>query len=415
MTNPASPRRPLDNGTSPRRLFALAAALFGALLLAAQTVSLRGYIGSDFKIFHWTARRFAQDPAQLYHDASLLSLQGYLHPPPSIVFFLPLNRVSLESGFALFSLLMLASAALASYLWLRLLARDGLARPTPAVAAATLILMLASGSVFSARAGQIDPLILLLCVSAVALMARTPLLAGMLIGIGAWIKIYPLLLLIHILFLPRSIWPRALLGIALAGALGLSCALLLMPEELIWRYFSVFLPTLSGRTIINIYNQSLSAIALRLTLPIQEGMTTFNTYPVPTVLGWSIRAAVVAGLLITSTMARQGQDALYRVALILAAIPLVAPLGWGHAFVYALPLASLVLLKACLHSGAMLCLAGFAYCLLLPTAHHRFPYLQGLPEAVFHVLFARYAIATLIFCGMAVWFLRREQRARTPT
>jgi hypothetical protein len=65
-----------------------------------------------------------------------------------------------------------------------------------------------------------------------------------------------------------------------------------------------------------------------------------------------------------------------------------------------------------MHSGAVLCLAGFAYCLPLPSAHHSFSYLQRLPEAVFQVLFARYAIATPIFCGMAVGFLRREPRAR---
>lgn len=389
--------------------FPLSAILFGASVLVLQTISLNGYIGSDYKIFYWAAERFSENPNNLYQDSSMLSLQGYLYPPPSIIVFMPLRWLGMESGFAVFSFLVFVSTLIALCLWLWILAKDGIVKPSLQVAVATLCLMMTTGSVFSARAGQIDPLILLLCIGSVVLMVKKPLLSGVLIGIGAWIKIYPILLLLHVFLMPKPVWQRVLIGIFVTVIGGAWIAILLMPDDLIWRYFSVILPSLSGRTIVNIYNQSLSAISLRLALPLQESMTTFNAYPVPVSINYLIKASVASLLLIALRMVRQHRGQFYLVALILAAIPLIAPLGWGHTFVYILPLASLVFLKAYLHSGTAFFVAVLAYCLILPTAHHNFSYLEGAPVFVFQALFARYAIATIIFASMGFYFLRREK------
>jgi alpha-1,2-mannosyltransferase len=403
---------PPDFVIKPRLLQVLAwlAIAFAVLLFVLQGLSLQNHISSDFKIYYWAAKHFVDNPMLLYQESSRLTLSGYLYPPPSIFLFLPLQLVSLEIGFQLFSPLILLSALIALLLWLRLLVKADLAPSNLLLMAAILSLAIVSGSVFSGRAGQIDAFVLLLCVIAVALAESMPLLAGAIISVGAWIKIYPALLIFYAM--TQASFRRFLCGFLVAGITipGLACTVI--PIDLMFKYFLDILPSLSGRTIINIDNQSLQAIGVRAMIPLSEAINSFAAYPVPSLLRWGGNVMALSMILLTACLVRRRKSKnlnLYIAAVIMAMIPLMAPLGWGHTYIYVLPLFCLMVSRAASHSLPSLLVALFVYLAFVFPSHHNFQYLQGMPDFFLELLFARYAIATIVLCILSWRFILSEK------
>ncbi|CAL93002.1 glycosyltransferase family 87 protein [Azoarcus olearius] len=393
------------------RVGAGGAILFALVVFGLQTLSLQGYVGSDYKIFHWAATRFLADPAALYDAGSAASLQGYLYPPPSIAFFLPLALGSVEAVFPVFSWLAFLAAGLALAVWMRYLQRAALAPASPLLRTALLTMMLVTAPVFHARGGQVDSFVLLLCVGAVVLLAAHPRLAGALAAVGAAVKIYPALLVVFAA--ARRDGRAAFLAgmVTMALVLGLA-TLVWMPISVTQDYLAL-LPQLSARTIINIYNQSAQAIGMRLTVPLEEARTQFSAYPVPGWARFATQFGLVAVIGFSIWLARRRADRAYLAGLVLATIPLAAPLGWGHAYVYVLPLFCLVLGVAIERRQPVALVAlALAYVALLVPGYHRFPYLGGAPDALLHVLFARNALAAAAIIGVAWCQLARVPDAR---
>jgi alpha-1,2-mannosyltransferase len=393
----------------------LAGILLGLAVLLVQSRGLIGYRGSDFIIFHEAVRRTLTDPATLYRDAdgAALSLQGFLYAPPSIALLLPFGIGDQARGFLLLSWSALAAAMLAIGLWLRALGREKVIRPGFLVTPMLILLAAATGPVASCRMGQVDTLILLIIVAGAVLARRGhPVIGGAVLAFGAWVKIYPVLILLPLLFDRRLRRPVSI-GFA-GGALAiLLLAALIFPMS-VWVTYAHMLPRMAERTIINIYNQSITADMLRLSLPHSLALETYAAVPVPAPLRLGIAAA---GLALIAAMqwrvARTGASPLIVLAVAMAVISLVAPLGWGHSYAYVLPLLVMVAAQAIARRAAIwLAAIALAWAALLIPAYHRFAMAEAAPW-LWTLVYSRYAIATLVLLGAAWHFATRATvRAR---
>ena len=108
----------------------------------------------------------------------------------------------------------------------------------------------------------------------------------------------------------------------------------------------------------------------------------------------------VAGLVIIGAMQwrvqRTGGSPLIVAAVAMAVVSLISPLGWGHSYAYVLPLFVMVASQAfAARHLAWLAAIGAAYVAILIPAHHQFSIAQASP-ALWHLLYSRYALATLV-------------------
>lgn len=394
----------------------------GLFLIFYKTDILAGHRSSDFVIFHNAIQRAMADPATLYLDGgsdvgeTARSLQGFLYPPPSYFFLYPFGSPSLDTGFALLSVGALVAALLALATWLFLLRRDDNLGLPWLSSVALIVLAAATGPVFSNRFGQIDTLILLLCVLGIALArSRHPFWGGAVLAAGGWIKVYPGLLMLPLLF-DREARSRLLAGFACGAAVFAGAAALVFPVSL-WRVFFVdMLPLMSERTIVNIYNQSLLAIGMRLHIDPVVARTTYDSIVVAPVLRLLVLAAGLGTIIAVSLMARaRGTGRMLVPAIALAVISLIAPLGWGHSYAYVLPLLISIAVLALVRRQAVLALiAAACWALLVLPAHSQPTLINDGPFALWWLFHARYAIAAVVLIAVGCWLVAANRQPITP-
>ncbi len=384
--------------------------------------SLHGYIGSDFRVFRAAAQRLLRDPATLYAEpwathpnAQAEALVGFLYPPPSALLFVPLACGSEAAAFFWFGVAIIGAAAAALTLWGRQIARDGICLPgLPMFSLGALVFV--AGPIAENALGQVNSFVLLDCIAAtICLRNYRPLAGGALIALGAWVKIYPALLLIDLLRQPQR--RRALGGFTVVAFALPLLSLLALPLALFVQYFGVLLPGMAGRTIINIDNQSLLALIARSGVTLHEATDTYRAVAVAA--SWRV-AVIVAAAASFFAICWRTRDSLTQAAWLMALIPLIAPLGWGHSYAYAMPLWMLVAARAWdAQKWRMLVLTMIVLVALIPGGYRRLPFGPDTPVLIWMTGYARYPIAVLVTMALA-WFSaaapRPEQSApaRTP-
>jgi alpha-1,2-mannosyltransferase len=380
-------------------------------LFVYQTLNLRGYVSSDFHIFYDAAARSVADFSAIYKDGwkadvqkDVATLQGFLYPPPSVLAFVPLVIWDKPEAFAVFSGLAFLAAVVSIWIWLGLLARNRVATPGRTEIATQMLLALVTAPVYLNRGGQVGTFILLFCVLGVALgNGRWGWIGGLLLALGGWIKIYPGLLLLAMPL--RNDWRKAAIGFVAAAIAIPLLSLIVIPFDMYQQYFSVLLPAMSGRAIINIDNQSLAAIWLRLQDTGLDPQTSFTALPVPGLFTACCAAGAGAMIAAFAWLTRAAEASFLPVsAVIMSLIGPIAPLGWGHSYAFMLPLLVMVLAIAWQRSAYPALLgAMFAWALIVVPSHTRLPE-NLLPQIVEQVFYARYPIAVAIMLA-ALWTL----------
>lgn len=370
----------------------------GLFLLVLELHSISGHIGSDYRIFYNAALRFSNSAHELYQSNSVRTLQGFLYPPPAVILFVPFSRLPLDWSYIVFAILLYLAGFATMAIWINLSEVSDKAAAISKLGKVNLVLLSGvSGPFFAAVAsGQVDILVLFLCVAHIVLIMRgRPVLGGLVLAAGFWIKIYPIILLAY------ALSRRDVIRILAGFAFGLFIVPLVLapvvPFALYRIYFLDLLPKFSGNTIVNIYNQSLAAFYARLNLPLSTSIGSFQVYAVPASIRLPIAAGAIAFAAGVSVVTRLIKPAtIPLLAMIFATFAIVAPLGWGHTYVYALPLVcSAWLMGRQLRSKLPHIFIGIAYVVLLVPAYRRFPLDAHIPNQIYQIVYSHYLFATV--------------------
>lgn len=347
---------------------------------------------SDFAIYYFAAKRFLHDPSTLYEFEATLNFAGYTYPPLSILLFVPFTLLSYYTAYILFQFVVVATliAAIGCVVIARQHVFSG-TRNQPLEAILFALLVLASGPAFSnSVSGQVNSIVLALCLGAALLGMRShSLLGGIMLAFACWIKIYPALLVTAMLGI-KSQRRTALFAIVTVVFLPI-VMLPFIPPVLYDHYFLQLLPVMGGKIDSNLSNQSITATLIRLSLPLDQWLG-WGVVDVP---GWirslngGILVTVLAGFSFTRIC--KSTDTVLVMLLALAFIPLIAPLGWGHSYLFTVPLVAYC--AAYCEQLVIRLVAVFAWLLLLVPAYSILGPLRQFGVLVVEVLYSRYFLA----------------------
>ncbi len=392
---------------------------------------IRDYVGpalrgerpfiNDFQFFYDGAQRFLTDAFLLYRvntRAGFLLIEwdrrvDYGYPPPAVLLFVPFAMISLPVSYAFFMFFSLMFMPLC--VWLIELLRDWeLDHKTAPKGFGWMALFFgwASGMTYVTLAfGQVNVWVLLICLLYIAcVMDRRYVAAGLLMGIGFWLKFYPVFMLSLAIFEKKPI--RILLACAM-GILLIPVALqIVLPLELYVEYFRDIYPGLAGQTSPHIYNQSVVAWLTRFLVP--DSMF-LDWGPLVVEPGVRILSGVIMVLAVAAVAAsywKYRQSVFFHYAAIMAVVPMVVTYGWGGTYMLAMPLI-LLELGAWMHQwlwgwlGALVVVAAF----IVPAYKPFEPAGPG-GAVIAHVLHNRYLYLTAAILAIGLW--RRRKTALTP-
>jgi alpha-1,2-mannosyltransferase len=367
--------------------------------------------GIDYSIYYRAATAYTSDPAALYKGIGP-GFDQYLYPPPSIVIFLGLNLLPIGASYVLFCMLMYLCLIVALMLWKRLSNEAGFTI-SPAEHTAFAIFAIATAPVYhNISLGQINSLVVLLSLLFLLLMRTRPVLAGLMLALAIWIKVYPVFLLLLALLSREG--RKSILGCAAGGIL---VPLLLLPIVSIDRYmdFIAKLQEVSQYASAHIINQSVAAFGLRLTVPAERWYTFPNMYIIPgwlKLLNFSV-LGIAAGLSTWIAWKRNkpAETQLVLGTMMLSLSAVCSPLGWGHTYIFALPLVLVTWkiwqprLQGSIVGYAVLLLAGL---ILLIPVYSRFSFLQSMPDILKNLYYSRLLLIT-IFATALTWIGLRNK------
>jgi hypothetical protein len=274
-----------------------------------------------------------------------------------------------------------------------------------------LLVALAFGPAYTnAVFGQVNTFVLLDCIAFRWLLERRkPGWAGAVLAVGTWLKIYPVVCLLFVLLWERRAFDvrRSLVGFCAAFA-GVGIATLtFIPPSVYAIYENNTLPAIAGGTFQYALDQSLPAAVARTAGPAAD-FTDYYKCPlsvVPPLWGRVLNTMVVVGAGCVGLWGKTPVRRLAAFLCVLAAVPIVSPLGWAYVYVLALPLALLALQTSPPIGRFVLpvALAVFFLPATLPLGA-----LLRLPQVFQHLLwYDRYLVLTVFFL---VWVLVQPRR-----
>ena len=362
--------------------------------------------GDDFHFYWQAGQRFFADHGTIYEGAH--DLRGFLYPPPSIVLFVPFALLPQAAGAWTFRAIGIVAALLSVELLARIFETNGL-RVSPRDQVLLGIVAIAMGPTYTNMVyGQVNTLVLLDCLAFRWLLdRRRPALAGAVLALGVWLKIYPILCLLWVVLWERRYdVRRALVGCAVALAVIPILCLPVVPWGLYRTYLADILPAASGRTFQNVLDQSLVAAASRTAGPIADyvGWEKCDFSVVPPV--WarvantcvSLAGVVGLGLWVRTKPVRTKTVGFF---VLLSVIPIVSPLGWAYVYVLAMPalLFAMTSVRGLVARAAVLgaCAAYFV------PATHGWKAIARLPQVLGHLVYDRYLLAAALVAGLILW------------
>jgi hypothetical protein len=371
--------------------------VFSLALLAKEltTVITNQHIStSDYSLYVAGVQRFLVDPTKLYLESSKTLLSGYLYPPPSVVLFLPFGQLSLTTGYYLFATLAAVFFLSSLALWFAHCEHHGV-HMSPAEKFAIVAICASLGPTYhNFLLGQVNLTVLAACVGFFVLLDRHRLrLAGLVLAVGIWLKLYPLLLCVVALRDRRSFLAVAWTGVFLVL---IAVALLpVVPLEVYRIYVEEFLPSMSGYIVLDPMNHSFAALITRL-LYEQTG-SAWQPYRLFAWIKW-LNLLLLGGsalLLMALEKANLLGNRICTNACLLAAIPMFSPLGWGHTYALALPL-----LILCMHlfgkaRGIGWLIVATVVAFALPTTYG-FDHHQPIPSGIASLFYGRYFLAAAL-------------------
>lgn len=366
---------------------------------------------TDFHYYYDAARRFSSDASQLY-PASDDVIAGFAYPPPAILPFVLLSQLRLGPALIVLTIASYATLLLAVRQWTLYLDRQGTATDRHSLIAITLIVLALGPTYMNAIFGQVNAFVLASAVAFVAVADAMPAVAGTVLAVGAWLKVYPALLLWMGAWGPRA-W-RAI-GYAVAAAMVIAAAAMLwVPIDAYQRFVSFVLPSRGAMTAIHISNQSLAAFLERFRYEPElflnwTGQQAVRISPVVTAI--NLGFFVVAAALLAK-LARVTHRGAHAVATLMALVAIVAPLGWGHTYMMAIPIVVLRLIELRPAGPAAAALTAAAVVALMVPAGRHLP-IDAFPAWLQNIVYSRYLLATMALILISTSSIGRMAKANS--
>lgn len=349
---------------------------------------------TDFHYYYEAAQRFSADSHQLYRLSDDV-IAGFAYPPPAIVPFVWLSRLPLGVAFLLTTIASYAAVIIAVELWWSYLRRHAITVDRGTRLAVLLVVLALGPTYMNAVFGQVNTLVLASAVGFVAAADARPLLAGSVVAVGAWLKIYPALLL-WVWAWDRGAW-RAIGWTAGAVLIIGVLSLPMVPVDAFRTFVFDVLPARGDKTAIHIANQSLAAFLERFRH--EPSMFLDWTGQQAVTVGSGVRAINFAflgiAMIALAVIGRRHKGVPHVTAALMALIAIVAPLGWGHTYVMALPLVVMALLALKdAETITAIVIAGCLAALMIPAGRH-LP-IDWAPEFAQNLVYSRYLLAAVV-------------------
>lgn len=362
---------------------------------------------TDFLAYRSAAERFVSDPGDLYLAREYRYFIGWLYPPPAVLLFVPFLSVPFLTGQTLFTLFGCVCLALGHVvLWRFLIGRGVKARPSDL--ALFVLLGVASGPAFnSAQWAQVPGLVLLSAALCVYWADRgRPVLSGLALAVGVWIKLYPALLLVYLLA-RRETRGSGLWGVGWIVGLPLLAAPW-VPPDLYITCFGEVLPSVGGQIPWMVGSQSVLSFLERASVApeiwhLAEGRTPLTGGHRVLVAGLALAASVWAWRLARSVDASRARLA---ALLLLAVLAPLSPLGWKHAYVLTTPLMAFFLVTD--RSRWVQAVGGGMWLLLAVPSTQLRGVLDAAPVFVHYVFHGRYLLFAVAALGLLAWRCRAK-------
>jgi len=263
------------------------------------------------------------------------SVSGFIYPPPAALYAHVINLGGQAMAFGVQTVISLVVLVAILIALLRMAPSD----MTTVQRFALMLGCAALGPVdMTLVSGHLNILVLAGFVGPLWLLRRSrPGFAGLILGLGFWLKIYPIIQF-PLLVLRR----RDLRSVALLLAPLVVLPVLLLPwlsPQTYAQFFFERLPPLQARTVPG-FAQSIAPMVLALRAGSVQVHPVFLGVLIPAWLQVLIRGVLVVGVALAALHQRalKGGAPLEPLALLLGAVLLYAPIAWGHHFVLALPL-----------------------------------------------------------------------------
>lgn len=372
--------------------------LIGSVLrpLIANPLALQ----TDFHYYYDAAVRFSEQRARLYLPGDDV-IAGFAYPPPAILPFMWLSGWPLGTALLAFTIASYLVLFVALQQWIGCLKRHGFAVDRRTTIALMPIAFALGPTYMNAIFGQVNAFVLACAVAFVSLAPTATLEAALVLAIGTWLKVYPIMLAAIGLW-DRRTW-RAL-GRSIVAAIAIAIVVMaIVPPQAFRSFFVDVLPSRIDKTAIHISNQSLVAFIERFRYPSLQFLNWTGEQAVTVSAAVRVLNLIAAGAAILALWrrARDGARALVlNAAILMALIAVIAPLGWGHTYMMVLPLVILQLI-AMRDARPIVAIAIF-FCVaaLMVPASRRFAFVEGSPDWLLNLIYSRYLLATLVLAAI---------------
>jgi hypothetical protein len=339
-------------------------------------------------------------PELLYSDPEnegtpiLLLNRNVFHPypPPAALLFRLFSLIPFQYSYAIWSFSIYGLIVCACLLFTRCLKKE-LRVVRVGEWFPYILCISAAPSFLDSSFGNVNSLVLLLCVVFVYFFShRKLILAGIVLSVAFWLKLYPALLLLALIKTDKK---ASLIGGFSAGvAVIFVISLFFVPFSVFKEFFLEIIPAYSGQTITHIFNQSLIPAILRI-------IGTYNFFSYDYIL-IPVVIRMVTSILILSALTvyfyfnwRYKISSTLFIAGLCNFIPLITTIGWGYTFVMLYPtliyLYYLGIMKTKVQSFLyLLCWCGLA----IPCYHRIEQY--NVPHLIKLIYYSRYTITAIL-------------------
>ncbi|MEY4095056.1 MAG: hypothetical protein RLZZ53_2255 [Acidobacteriota bacterium] len=348
---------------------------------------------TDFHYYFAAAQRFSTDPSALYLPGDHV-IAGFAYPPPAILPFLALSALPLGAALLVTTVASYGAILMAALQWSRYLDRCGISTDRKTRIGILLIVFASGPTYMNAIFGQVNAFVLASAVAFVLLAGAVPLMAGLLLASGAWLKLYPVLML-WVGAWDRRAWRAIGYSAAALVAIG-ALSLVWLPIDAYEMFLTFVLPSRTGNTAIHITNQSLVAFLERFRYDpaLYLNWTGEQAVTISRAAGVINLATLAAALVALRISARQPHRSAHAVATLMALVAVIAPLGWGHTYVMVLPLVMLRLMQLP-SSGRFVKWFTFAAVSALMIRSGRHLPIDMIPAWLQNLVYSRYLLATV--------------------